>query len=445
MKDSLILHVQQKLSAWGILPGIRIGVGVSGGADSMVLLEILRHAGFDVTALHVNFKLRGSESDADAAFISRWCVDHGIPCHIHEIDAEAYATANRQTIQVAAREIRYAWWSTWMISGELPWIAIAHNLDDQVETAWMRMLRGTGLQGLAGIPARREGFIRPLLDVSAETIRTFARAQGIPFREDSSNVSQKYRRNAIRHTLMPLLDQLQPNHRPVMTGNVRRWQAERAAWAAVSPLKVDLMPYGIWLYCPGEARCFLAEWLEGRGIPWRLSMDFLGAARAQSGILRHGSRQLIRADKDNYVLLERLASLRLQIQGWGEHQIDDRTLLLTKKPVPDGLRGAKHDFIAWISLSALQWPLQLRAHAPGDRMHPFGLQGHSRKVQDLMTDAKWSPFQKQRAVVLISGEKILWIPGLRLAEEARILPGENEALEIRLLHDANPTPGDLKP
>lgn len=179
----------------------KILVGVSGGIDSMVLLHLLTHAGFSVGVAHCNFSLRGEESDADEQFVRYHCLMNGIPVHSIKFDTLEYANENGLSIQVAARELRYAYFDEICKEHKYTRIAIAHNLNDSVETVMLNLCRGTGLRGLTGIKPINGNIIRPLLFATRNQIEEYATLHKISYREDSSNATIKYKRNFIRHKI----------------------------------------------------------------------------------------------------------------------------------------------------------------------------------------------------------------------------------------------------
>ncbi len=206
-------HVARTLDSHRIR-STRIVVAVSGGADSMALLHALhalRHShSLDVHAAHLNHSLRGAESDADAEWVAAACADLDVPCSIERRDVRAASNAAGTGIEETARNLRYEFLTATARSLDSPWVALAHNADDQVETVLHRIIRGTGLAGLSGMPVSRplaEGIelIRPLLGVSRATIENALREAGRSWREDATNALPEYTRNRIRRTLLPLL------------------------------------------------------------------------------------------------------------------------------------------------------------------------------------------------------------------------------------------------
>ncbi len=207
--------------------GDRILAGVSGGIDSMTLLDLLRQScPGRIAAAHVHFGLRGAEADGDRQLVEAYCEEHAIPFHTVRFDTEAEAKARGESIQMAARRLRYEWFETLCDSHGYDRIAIAHHADDSAETFFINLLRGTGLRGLTGIADRRGRIIRPLLFARRDEVTAYAAAHGVPYREDSTNATLKYLRNRLRHDILPRLDSASNNRfARTMEENLVRLQA----------------------------------------------------------------------------------------------------------------------------------------------------------------------------------------------------------------------------
>jgi len=194
---------------------LHIGVAVSGGADSMVLLDLLLATGAKISAINVDHSIRGETSARDSAFVRAYCESRKVPFFYKKVDSLAYAGEKGMSTELAARELRYAFFDTLLTENKVDVVALAHHLDDQAETVLMRFLRGAGIRGLRGI-ADRTGYIHPLLAYSKEEILSYAQARGIPYVQDESNCDTSYRRNFLRHEVLPLLKTRYPDLNKVM-------------------------------------------------------------------------------------------------------------------------------------------------------------------------------------------------------------------------------------
>lgn len=429
VKIRLPQAVSRRMRAAGVDKKDSLGVGISGGADSMVLLQTLSALGFRVTALHVNFGLRGSESEEDARFVRASCQARGIPCLVRDESAAEFAASNGCNIQAAARMIRYAWWHQLHEAGAIDWLATAHHLDDNIETLYQRLLRGTGFHGLTGIPPVRDYLVRPMLDLAAAEIRAYARDEGIPYREDSSNRSAKYLRNRIRQALIPVLDDLNPHHRQSMQQTLARLHAESAAWRSLSPLRVYTMGDAFRLTCPHDALPFLCEWLEGRGVPWPLAYEFL-TGQSTCRVLVHDAWILSKEGLGEYAFFPVPDGQDVMLAGPGQYPVGAWLLTVEWVPAPVDPLSSLDSLTTFVAHTAIQWPLRIGSPKAGDRMRPFGMHGLSRKLHDMMRDAKWSPYRKSMAPVVRSETEVLWVPGLRVSELARIGPNDPGAWKL---------------
>ena len=199
-------------------------VAVSGGLDSIALLHLFKLANFKISVAHCNFKLRGTESDADHNFVAHTCKQLNLPFFSKDFDTLAYAKLNSVSIKMAARELRYAWFTELRLSNAIDYIATAHHQDDQVETILLNLSRGTGLKGLHGILPIQNHLVRPLLYTDRAKLEAWMCTRKISYREDSSNSSLKYARNKLRHKVLPVLKELNPSLAATMQQNAERFE-----------------------------------------------------------------------------------------------------------------------------------------------------------------------------------------------------------------------------
>lgn len=427
--------VRKILAGCGVTPASKILVGVSGGVDSMVLLHVLRQNGFNVTAAHVNFNLRGAESVNDALFVSQWCLDKGIPFLELSRDTKAYAEANKLNTQSAARILRYDWWEYLVHTGDFEYVATGHHLDDTIETVFLNLFRGTGLKGLRGIPQARDFYIRPLLDCSRSTIESYATTLDIPFRTDASNLSDHYQRNRLRHHLIPLLEEFYPGFHSSMQHTLHRINVEWDDWdgAYKDWISTNIKPLQDGFLIDGHQlrKAFLLRWLEEKGIPWMLASDFLNAPEQETGqILRYQHTALSRT-RDGYYFAETLPATDFFIHMPGHHSIGNYILTIDEIPAEEFLQD-KDPMTAYMNSEVVSWPLHIRSIHPGDHFQPFGMKGRSKKIQDLLVDLKLEMFEKERQLLLVNHEHILWVVGLRLDERAKVSSGTKQIYKVKI-------------
>jgi para-aminobenzoate synthetase component 1 len=394
-------------------------VAVSGGIDSMVLLHVLHGMGHPCTVLHVDHGLRGADSEADATFVREQAARMGLPFRMQRVDVAGRSRTTAASVQMAARTERYAALEA-MMADPSSACALAHHADDAVETLFIHLLRGTGLRGWAAIPVRSGRFVRPLLGVGRAAIRAYAERHAVPYREDPSNTDPHYLRNRIRHELLPLLEALRPGASRTLARSVAELrQLVALAGSAVPPVAsatlpgdVRAWPVGPVLAAPApsaELSRILAPYGPHPSVVQQV-LDALVAGRIGSEF-HLGAHSLV-VDRGRLVMVQRgeapsfpfaldmaegsVGPLRWSIDEQGHH-------------VPAGPQEAIVD------LDALDGALLLRPWRRGDRMRPLGL-GGSKRISDLLTEARVPRNLKPRCYVLCCGDRIVWLVGRRLAE-----------------------------
>lgn len=428
--------VRKILSVCGVTHTSKVLVGVSGGVDSMVLLHVLHLNGFNVTAAHVNFNLRGGESDNDALFVSKWCLDKGIPYLELSRDTKAYAEANKLNTQSAARILRYDWWEYLVHTLDFEYVATGHHLDDSIETIFLNLFRGTGLKGLRGIPPSRDLYIRPLLDCSRSTIESYAATFDIPFRTDSSNLSDHYQRNRLRHHLLPLLEEFYPGFHSSMQHTLHRINVEWDDWDTSYKDWIDanirLWQDGFLISGHQVRTAFFLRWLEEKGIPWTLASDFINSPAQETGqVLRYEHTALSRT-RDGYFFAETQPAADFFIHQPGQHSIGNYVVTIEEINADEFLQD-RDPWTAYLKGEVVTWPLHIRSIHPGDHFQPFGMKGKSKKIQDLLVDLKLERFEKERQLLLTNHDHILWVIGLRLDERAKVDPGTKQIYRVKMI------------
>lgn len=427
--------VTQAMAGFGIPPAARIAVGVSGGMDSMVLLHVLHSLGWNVTATHVNFRLRGKESDAEAVFVRQYCDEHHIPFQVLESDTRKFAEEHQLNTQSAARQIRYDWWTELHDQGHFDFVATAHHEEDQIETLLINFLRGTGMKGLKGIPAQRQFFIRPMLAISKARIETYALEHDLPFRTDSSNLKDDYLRNRIRHKVIPLLQHIIPGFHARMRKNINRIQLEWKAWDQAfrnwekQSIQPEMEGWNLQVQAGDEA--FLLRWLELKGIPWNLAHDYVFAPAPSGGTtLSYESFTLSRTDQ-GYFFEKTHVPFEVSIPEAGLYETDHLVFSI-EEVSPEAFRTGLDPSMQFISSDAVHFPLTWRSIRAGDAFQPIGMGGRHKKIQDLLVDRKLNPHEKDKVSILASEGQILWVVGIQLDERAKVKPEEKKLYAIRI-------------
>ena len=442
----MLTRFKQHIEQHQLLPPCaRVLLAVSGGADSSVMLHLFQRMGVDVAVAHCNFHLRGEESDADEAFVRDVCQAAGIELRVAQFDTLRHARASGQSVEMAARELRYRFFD--QVADELGCqrIAVAHNLDDQAETLLLNLLRGTGIRGLAAMRPLSGRIVRPLLFAPRADIERYAQLHGIAYRTDSTNAQTEYRRNKLRHSVMPLLRQLNPSAAQSMAATAQRVQQalelldvqlEGIAQRALSPvagggLHIDIaaLPQG------AAARLFVVEVLMERGLPSGPAEQAANLIEAPTGRRVEARGWVVYRDRQHLVLVSDAPSADgvLLDEGCGE-LLAPVHLLLRRVGVGEGPLE-RHPHVAQLDYGKLRFPLCLRPWQAGDRFVPFGMRG-SKKLSDFLTDQKLPPHQKRRAQVLLSANgDVVWVVGHRIDARYAIGPATQSVLCVELLGD----------
>jgi tRNA(Ile)-lysidine synthase len=401
----------------------RLLLGVSGGIDSMVMLHALVDLNYSVTVSHINFKLRGLESDEDANLVQEWCHAHQVPFLLKETDTKKFASDENLNTQLAARKIRYDWWGNLHSEEKFDFVATAHTLDDQIESFFINVLRGTGIKGLQGITSQRDFFIRPMLEVSRSAIESYAAEYQVKYRTDQSNMSDDYQRNRIRHHLIPLLTELSPGFQSRMKHNLFRFQKEWDTWeqayhAWVIHAVKELNECFSIEYKP-EHESFLLRWLEEKGVPWNLSSDFISSAGTNTGNMLQWESYRLSRTSNGYFFEKIKPAERLAIPAPGIY-IQDNLIFSIYPAEKEKSRFDNNSSEEFISASMVTFPLQLRPVEPGDTFQPLGMQGRQKKIQDLLVDRKLEMHEKSKVRLLINEQCVLWVAGIQLDERAKV-------------------------
>lgn len=423
--------------------GEAVTVAVSGGADSMVLLHVLRALGHPVDVLHVDHDLRGEESAGDREFVEQQARAMGLSCTTASVDVRAAVAAGGSSVQMAARELRYGVFGRQLAQGGT--LALGHHRDDAVESLLLHLMRGTGPAGLAGMPVvtplGKGRLVRPLLGVGRDEVLAYARTEGIPFREDSSNSSPKYLRNRVRNEVLPLLEDLRPGALRAMGRSVQALAElvalgqevlrERTAGLYPGPDGIVRVPLHL-LAADRAPRLLLQLLLAGQGAHPDAVNQVLLAVQQHSW----GAQFLF---GECHLLLERdhlaIASTPMEPAPRSEMMITDQggqgegcswgPVEATAIDLTQGPRTA------WLDADRLGFPLLLRPWRPGDRMWPIGVPG-SKKVSDLLTDAKVPHSERAATRVLVSDGQVVWLAGHRIAEGYQAGPRSLRVFRISL-------------
>ena len=433
-------------------PKEKVLAAVSGGIDSMVMLHLLHVSGIDTVAAHCNFGLRGSESDGDEEFVKNETDKSGIMLHVSHFDASSYAAQKGLSIQMAARELRYRWFLELADQNDFNAVAIAHNRDDSIETLFINLARGTGIHGLSSIKPRNGKIIRPLLFASRVEIEAYAQTHGIAFREDSSNATDKYARNYIRHQVIPGLEKFFPSVRKTLERNIQHFSAVESFYnEAIERYKNQIVTMKddlAYIEMKGLSESpspptLLYEILKPWGFSNIVATEILEETKHPSGRQFYSDTHRLLYDRQTLVI-QRIKKDQIQ-----EYFIDESTSCIVTPVrikiekfikyqdfVPDSNQN-----IAYLDAQKLQFPLLLRKWKHGDSFRPLGMK-NMKKLSDFFIDNKLSLIEKERCWVLVSGRKITWIVGLRIDDRFKITDKTTEVVKFmyftKKIHNFDP-------
>jgi tRNA(Ile)-lysidine synthase len=421
----------------------RVLLTVSGGVDSMVLLSLMASLPYKIGVAHCNFQLRGAESDEDEVVVAREAERYGVPCYNKRFETTAEMERTGESMEMAARRLRYAWFEELCQEHGYTVIAVAHHADDSIETFFINLLRGTGLRGLTGISTRMGRVVRPLMFSSRREILEYAVAKRLLFREDSSNRSTKYLRNKIRLGLIPRIREINPKFTDLMRHNIERLtDAQLFIEAAVNHMRseVEHVADGIaTIDVERIDRSFPRNFAiyELLSTSYGFKGDVCDAIeRALSeGVSgrRFYSKEYVACVDRQRILVERIAvddACQVEVErGETRSYCGNSVLYIENCDIDDISVYNVPEQVALLDADKLKYPLRLRRWRPGDVFIPFGMEGRQ-KVSDFLIDHKVSRPEKERQFVLLSGDDIVWLVGRRIDDRYRLTRETEHVLRI---------------
>lgn len=421
----------------------RVIVGLSGGADSVALTRLLVDLGNETIAVHVNYGIRGAESEGDEHFVRAFCLENGIPLLVHRADLSTVSSG--ESVQMAARRIRYDQFVRAARTHNAPVVAVAHHADDQAETLLLNLFRGTGPEGLAAMPPRRglaDGVIlvRPMLELRRHDIETWLGDLGISWRDDATNLDDAYRRGFIRHRLLPAIEgefdggvveriaraaslmrgYVDASLRPELDMRFNRCAGSAPQTLALNPLQAEPEVWRTRLLL--EA---LARWLPDAPRSDNLASRLERLLASQSGSRVEAGSGSVWREQDALRFIDHPGTDRdaPQVLAPGQPvQAVAGRLALDEVERGVALFDRDDPFTEYLDLDSLEPPIVVRRWEDGDRFRPLGL-GGSRLVSDVLTDAGVPSSRRRNVLVVADAAGILWLVGHRLDERGRITAG----------------------
>lgn len=424
----------------------RLLVALSGGADSVALLCVLLDLGYDCVAVHCNFHLRGDESNRDECFVHDLCRKRDVLCFVKHFDVPAYMQAHHVSVEMACRELRYRWFEEMRREQRCAAIAVAHHLDDNVETFFLNLFRGTGVAGLSGMRPRNGRIIRPLLCVGRHDIEQYLCEKGEDYVVDSTNSESDYARNKIRNKIMPVVRECFPAAEQGIKATMdnlsgckavfhqaidayRRRMVSRAgqcvridcalladaADGKSTVLHELLMPYG---FNSTQSALIGRAVATGRTGAVFEALGYV-AEIGRGVILIHARSECARDESEWRFSLDRISDLPVNLSVSVVERDENFSFL-------------RDGSIAYFDESILTETLTLRHWREGDRFRPFGMRG-SKKLSDYFTDHKFSLSEKRRAWVLCAGQKIIWLVGHRQGAEFSVSSSSKRVVVVKVV------------
>lgn len=412
--------------------------GLSGGADSMALLDIMTLLGYRCIAAHCNFHLRGEESEEDARFVKKWCKESDIEFTSIDFDTRQYAVDKKISIEMAARELRYSWFEIVRKQFNADAIVVAHHKDDSVETVLMNLIRGTGISGLSGISPQSGKVIRPMLCVTRSEIENYLMERQIPFRSDSTNNEDIYTRNHIRLNVLPMLRKINPSVGETIFRTAENLaEAERIYKKAVhTDIKAVLKNDKINIEALKQTvspLSVLFEILAPLGFHPAVIDDVKKGLDASPGKQFFSPTHRLIKDRI-YFLIDKIDKTGsgdpMYFLDAVQQEISNPVNLDIKlTDVPKSID--KNSRMLYADAAKLQFPLKLRKWHSGDWFFPFGMKG-KKKLSDFFTNQKFSLKEKEETWLLLSGEDVVWVVGHRPDNRFKITPTTERVLQIEL-------------
>ena len=407
-------------------------IALSGGADSVALLLLLKDAGFNVHAAHCNFHLRGVESDRDEAFCEQLCAVENVPFHRAHFDTRAYAELHKASIEMAARELRYRWFEQLREDIGAAGICVAHHRDDSVETVILNMVRGTGVHGLTGIRPRNGYILRPLLCVSRAEIEDYLTKKGQKYVTDSTNLEDEATRNKVRHHIIPELQQLNGKALENIQRMTERMTAVEALLEDYKAKNLHTEAGRVIIQkCNVLNDYLLYELLADYGFNSVQASQIYASMCADSvGSVFSSADYNLLVDRNCLLVESHCEPFKpLVIPETGTYILDETRKIRVESGV---FSISKDPFVATLDATKVCFPLTVRQVEAGDWMVPYGMKGR-KLLSDLMTDLKMSIFDKRKQLVVTDNQGIIvWVVGLRVSQLSAVSVSVSAVPDSRL-------------
>ena len=419
----------------------KIICAVSGGVDSMVMAYILHKLELNIIIATCNFNLRDKESDKDQQLVEQFCLKNNISFRTISFDTKKYAKEKKLSIQMAARELRYNWFLKLLKAEKADYIAIAHNLNDSIETFFINLSRGTGIKGLTGIKNKKGHIIRPLLFANRDDIYNFAQKENVPFREDATNAETKYYRNYIRHKIIPLFQELNNSSFKNFENTIANIQNVEEYYRTQITSTIDNLVIKTnsseyidiqTILSHNNNKLIIFEWLNPKGFnKEQINNIELSIKKGDSGKIFYSDNYKLYRESDK-LLLEPLKedvnenidivieNINSKTQGYNISIIN----------IDKDFKISNDKNTAQLDFEKIIFPLTISEWKKGDKFQPLGM-NNNKLVSDFITDLKIPSRNKHNILTLKSEEEILWIVGYRIDNRYRITENTKTILQIK--------------
>jgi tRNA(Ile)-lysidine synthase len=441
--ENLLAEFQESLQKLGVAKKDRLLLAVSGGLDSVVLTFLAAKSEYEFAMAHVNFQLRGAESERDELYVRQLADKYQKPFFVKKFDSIEYAKSEKSSIQEAARNLRYEWFKTFIGNGadQYKFLLTGHHLDDNIETMLMYFFRGTGIMGLTGMPEKKGHLVRPLLKISRKRLKEFAIVQNLEWVEDSSNASDDYTRNFLRNQLIPSVTSIFPDVHLNLKNNLNRFSEANILYEQAIGLhkKKLLTQTGSEIHIP---ILLLKKTIPLKTVLFEIIKEYHFSPLQTGEIIRlmegangkyisSSSHRIIKNrgwliiapannESANHIIVDRECGVSYA-EGWIH--------LNTKS-----LEGSEH-FVAppgteCLDAKKIKFPLLLRKWKAGDYFYPLGMK-KKKKLARFFIDQKLSRTAKEKVWVLVMDSQIIWVVGQRIDNRFRMDASTNKILMLR--------------
>lgn len=421
----------------------KILLAVSGGADSVVMAHLFKKTSFDFAIAHCHFGLRGKDADEDALFVKQMAADMKVPFYLKDFDTQTYARQKNISLQMAARQLRFTWFSVLATEKNYIFVALAHNKNDSAETMLINLMRGTGIKGLHGILPINDIYIHPLLFAERSEIEKWAKENNIEYRTDKTNFEDKYLRNSLRLKVFPILKKINPSVFDSFYRTAENiYQIEQIAEEKIKEAAQSIVTYKHkHIYINKSAllkqkqnTAYLYAFINELGFNFSQVQDIIMVLTRQPGQIFYSPTHRLLNDRA-YLIVDTLDNKNNKKEYLIEKDMQqlntaDFVLNFTVIPYsPDMNLKTSDANTAFFDYDKLKFPLKVRRWKKADAFCPFGM-NNKKKISDFLIDNKVSMFEKEKVTVLMSGNDIVWLIGYRNDNRFRITSGTKNVLKI---------------